>query len=184
MVRLLHDPEKFGGAWLLPSVTRDDPAFADNVYWRGRIWPPLVFLTWEGLRRAGYRDEAAELARRGWALFAEQWSERRRCRENYKIDPAADPEVSDSDGFYTWGALLALMPLLERGDASPWSGLTLAPGGEVSFGGVSWAMREDGTIERAGEAVLKLSTPVTVRELEIGETVTFSADTAVSSERV
>ena len=173
--RHLLDPERFWGPRPLAATTYDDPATPDDVYWRGRIWPPLVFLTWEGLRRAGYAAEAAELAERAWTMFAAEWTERRRCRENYKIDPAADPEVDDSDGFYTWGALLALLPLLERGDASPWSGLTLAPGGEVTFGGLGWAMR-DGVIERAGEPVLELSPPVAVSELEVGATVAFTTE--------
>jgi putative isomerase len=173
--RHLLDPERFWGPRPLPASTYDDPATPDDVYWRGRIWPPLVFLTWEGLRRAGYVAEATELAERAWTLFADEWTERRRCRENYKIDPAADPEVDDSDGFYTWGALLALTALLERGDASPWSGLTLAPGGEVTFGGVRWAMRE-GVIERAGVPVLELSPPVAVSELEVGATVAFATE--------
>jgi putative isomerase len=182
--RHLLDPERFWGPRPLAATTYDDPATPDDVYWRGRIWPPLVFMTWEGLRRAGYAAEAAELAERAWTMFEDEWTERRRCRENYKIDPSADPEVDDSDGFYTWGALLALTALLERGDVSPWSGLTLAPGGEVSCGGVAWVMRADGVIERAGEPVLKLSAPVTVRDLEIGETVTFTADSPVTFERL
>jgi putative isomerase len=182
--RHLLDPERFWGPRPLAATTYDDPATPDDVYWRGRIWPPLVFMTWEGLRRAGYAAEAAELAARAWTMFEDEWTERRRCRENYKIDPSADPEVDDSDGFYTWGALLALTALLERGDVSPWSGLTLAPGGEVSCGGVAWVMRADGVIERAGEPVLKLSAPVTVRDLEIGETVTFTADSPVTFERL
>jgi hypothetical protein len=45
-------------------------------------------------------------------------------------------------------------------------------------------MRADGVIERAGEPVLTLSAPVTVRDLEIGETVTFTADSPVTFERV
>ncbi len=32
----LDDPKAFGGEHRLPSVTRDDPAYHDNVYWRGR----------------------------------------------------------------------------------------------------------------------------------------------------
>jgi putative isomerase len=78
-------------------------------------------MTWEGLRRAGFAAEAAELAERAWTLFAGEWKQRRRCRENYKIHPDADPEASDSDGFYTWGALLALMPLLEANEDDFWT---------------------------------------------------------------
>jgi hypothetical protein len=38
--RHLRPEDKFGGAFALPSVTRDDPAYGDNVYWRGRA--PLL----------------------------------------------------------------------------------------------------------------------------------------------
>ena len=44
----LHDPATFGGRYVVPSVSRDDPAFADNTYWRGRIWPPLNYLDLAG----------------------------------------------------------------------------------------------------------------------------------------
>ena len=57
--RYLRATDKFGGAFGLPSVTRDDPAYGDNVYWRGRIWGPLNFWTYQGLRRAGLDGEAA-----------------------------------------------------------------------------------------------------------------------------
>ena len=46
--RYLFQEDRFGGQWLLPSVSRDDAAFGDNMYWRGRIWPPLNFLTYQG----------------------------------------------------------------------------------------------------------------------------------------
>ncbi len=60
---VLNDPKKFGGKWRLPSITRDDPAYHDNVYWRGRVWPPLNYLTYQGLKRAGL-DEMAAMPRR------------------------------------------------------------------------------------------------------------------------
>src|SRR5205085_3715629 len=37
----LENAQSFGGEYGLPSVSRDDPALHDNVYWRGRIWPIL-----------------------------------------------------------------------------------------------------------------------------------------------
>ena len=46
--RYLHPEDKFGGRFGLPSVTRDDPAYGDNVYWRGRIWGPLNFWVYQG----------------------------------------------------------------------------------------------------------------------------------------
>jgi putative isomerase len=180
--RHLLDPERFWGERPLAATTYDDPATPDNVYWRGRIWPPLSFLTWEGLRRYGYTAEASTLAERSWRMFADEWSVHRHCRENFMIDPAADPDVADSDSFYTWGALLALMPLLERADASPWTGLTLRADGSgdvVTSAGAAYAMRPDGdgaVIERDGRGVLALSAPLEVRELEFGPRIAFAVD--------
>ncbi|GAB0114806.1 MGH1-like glycoside hydrolase domain-containing protein [Acidisoma sp. C75] len=114
----LLNPEKFWGERVLPSSARDDPASADNVYWRGRIWPPHLFLTWEGLRRAGEADLAAEVAARAYAMFAPGWEEARICRENFhRTDPAGDESV-DADRFYSWGALIPAMRMVEEGAAA------------------------------------------------------------------
>ncbi|HEX6102985.1 MAG TPA: trehalase family glycosidase, partial [Alphaproteobacteria bacterium] len=110
MVRLLHDPAKFGGDWLLPSVTRDDPAFHDNVYWRGRIWPPLNFLVWLGLKRAGFAAEAAALAENGWRLFQRAWA-MRKCPENFSAVTGEAFDQPDTDSFYGWGALMPFISL-------------------------------------------------------------------------
>jgi putative isomerase len=118
MVRLLHDPTKFGGAWLLPSVTRDDPAFHDNVYWRGRIWPPLNFLVWLGLRRAGFAAEAAALAENGWRLFQRAWADRK-CPENFGAVTGEAFDQPDTDSFYGWGALMPFIALSEQVGLAP-----------------------------------------------------------------
>ncbi|MFP3422245.1 hypothetical protein R0K19_23025, partial [Bacillus sp. SIMBA_161] len=80
--------EKFGGYPGPPSVTRDDPAYPDNVYWRGRIWGPLNFWTYHGLKRSNRDREAAALAEMGWRLFQEGWRDRL-CGENYNADTGA-----------------------------------------------------------------------------------------------
>lgn len=123
--RHLLNEDQFWGPRPLPSTPYDDPASADNVYWRGRVWPPLNFLVWEGLRRYGFDSEAARLAERSWRMFAEEWESARHCHENFHLyDPALNDSDS-SDSFYTWGALMPLMTLLEEADASPWDGGTL-----------------------------------------------------------
>ncbi|WP_299619046.1 amylo-alpha-1,6-glucosidase [Pelagibius sp.] len=124
--RYLLAPEKFGGPIGLPSVTRDDPAYPDNVYWRGRVWPPLNFWTYLGLRRAGRDDEAAKLAVISAGLFARSWKARH-CGENFNAESGAILDQADSDAFYSWGALLPALALSEVIDLSPWSGLSLAP---------------------------------------------------------
>ncbi len=52
------DPKKLGGEWILPSITRDDTAYSEQHYWRGRIWAPLNYLVYRGLKRAELHDEA------------------------------------------------------------------------------------------------------------------------------
>lgn len=125
MIEHYLTPErKFGGRYVLPSITRDDPAYGDNVYWRGRIWAPLNYWVYQGLRRAGRAAEARELAAKSWRLFAQGWAERT-CGENYNAETGAIHDQPDTDGFYSWGALLPALGVAEHFDATPWAGLSL-----------------------------------------------------------
>lgn len=113
----LLDQSAFWGPRPLPASPANDPASADNVYWRGRIWPPHIFLVYEGLRRAGFSSEASILAQRSWSMFSQAWEERR-CPENFSLDGNSDvgPDV---DPFYTWGALIPYVRLREQ-ESSRW----------------------------------------------------------------
>src|SRR5262249_30480706 len=46
--RMVHahllETGRFGGHWPVAGTPHDDPAAADNVYWRGRVWPPFNYL--------------------------------------------------------------------------------------------------------------------------------------------
>jgi putative isomerase len=131
--RHLLDAQTFWGARPLPASSRDDPASADRVYWRGRIWPPLVYLVYEGLVRSGHLDVAEQLADRAWDTFAPAWSERL-CLEHFDPDGPDQDFGPDVDPFYTWGALLPLLRVLHRRDVSPWLGTVLdASQGSVSL---------------------------------------------------
>ena len=44
MRRIFHDPKKFAGEWILPTISRDDPAYPDQQYWRGKAWAPVNWL--------------------------------------------------------------------------------------------------------------------------------------------
>jgi alpha,alpha-trehalase len=43
------------------SIGVDDPAFEPSRYWRGPVWPMLNWVTYRGLRRYGYEQEAADV---------------------------------------------------------------------------------------------------------------------------
>ena len=110
----LIDPRQFGGDWPVAGTPHDDPAAADNVYWRGRAWPPFNYLVFLGLRRYGFEDEARTLAERSAAMFQLGWDERR-SYENFNQRTGEGGDSPDSDPFYTWGALLPLLSLLTDG---------------------------------------------------------------------
>ena len=115
----LRREDHFGGDIGLPSVSRDDPAFTDNVYWRGRAWPPLNFLVYYGLRRYGFDADADALARRSEAMFEAHWRERRICAENYNATSGQPDDQPDTDTFYGWGALLPWLGMARRLDVDP-----------------------------------------------------------------
>ena len=117
----LEDPRKFGGAWRLPSVTRDDPAYSDNVYWRGRIWPPLNLLTYLGLKRAGEDAAAERLALDSHGLFEAAWA-KGQCPENFNAETGQADDQPDTDLFYGWGGLMPLVAVLDIVRLTPWSG--------------------------------------------------------------
>jgi len=111
LVRLYLEPEdKFGGPYALPSAPRDQPAYHDNTYWRGRVWAPLNFWVHQGLLRYGRLREADTLSRTSRAMFDAHWSDRQ-CGENYSAVDGAIRDQPDTDTFYTWGALLPALPL-------------------------------------------------------------------------
>ena len=166
--RHLSDPRAFGGEYMMPAVSRADPAFADNVYWRGRIWPPLNFIAYYGLRRYGLDDAARTLAEASYRTFMVNWRDRI-CGENFNADSGRADDQPDTDLFYTWGALMAYPAVAEISDVNPWQGWTLThPGTEALDIGPfrcpagAARIRADGewlTLEIDGAARLRTNAP-------------------------
>ena len=104
MIETLRDPARFWGDWVLPTISRDDPAFLDQQYWRGSIWPPMNYLVLQGLRRYGFTALASELALKGAEMFLADRSRTGGCRENF------DARTGEGCGqrFQSWGPLFAL----------------------------------------------------------------------------
>jgi putative isomerase len=161
MLALLSDPSKFGGEWLLPSVTRDDPAFADNVYWRGRIWPPLHFLVYCALKRANFAAEASRLAENGYRLFRGEWEAHRRCPENFGAVSGQALDQPDTDSFYGWGALMPAIAVAETTDITPWGGFEVTHGESICLGPLLTPLGR--TVIDSGGGVLTITADGVVR---------------------
>jgi putative isomerase len=115
----LMNPDEFWGEWIMPSIARHDPAFKDQEYWRGRIWGPMNYLVYLGL--LNYDDAAVrkQFAEKGYALFLEEWKQHGHVHENYNAITGSGDDVSSSDRFYHWGALLGYIEYLEQGAPKP-----------------------------------------------------------------
>lgn len=116
--RYLRDEGYFGGRWAIPSTPRTDAESASrSYYWRGRVWPPMNFLVYVGLRRAGLADDRRWLAERSAEVAMKEWGEARHVHENYSATSGEGCDKANSEPFHSWGALLSLVPLIESGAA-------------------------------------------------------------------
>jgi len=138
MVRehMLNDKE-FWGTYVIPTIARNDSAFADQFYWRGDIWGPTNYMVYQGLNRYGFDDEALAFAQKSYALFMDDWKAAGHSDENYH----AWGGNGGGDTHYTWGALLCLVALEQYIDENPWDGLRfgmLNPSADGEFRGALW----------------------------------------------
>lgn len=110
----LLNPREFWGTWVIPSIERDDPAFPEQNYWRGRIWGPMNYLVYLGLRNYDDPDVRARFAQKSYDLFLQEWREHRHVHENYNAITGSGDDVTSSDRFYHWGALLGYIEYLQN----------------------------------------------------------------------
>ncbi len=104
---------EFWGQWALPSIARNDPAFHDQNYWRGRIWGPMNYLVYLGLCNYELPKAQDALASKSYALFLREWQQHRHVHENYNAILGEGDDVKNSDRFYHWGALLGYVEYLQ-----------------------------------------------------------------------
>jgi len=104
---LFFRPDRFGGKTVCPTISRNDSAFPAQGYWRGTVWGPTSYLTYQGLRRYATDREMVDYAEKSVALFMKNWNEDGSCHENFN----AITGWGRSDPHYTWGALLCLVGL-------------------------------------------------------------------------
>ena len=107
----------------LSAIDARADAAQDNQYWRGRTWAPGPYWTYVGLRRVGRDEEAYRLAAAAVRHFDRHWKEMRRSYENYNSFTGEGSDSVDSDPFYSWSALFALIWSMEQLSVDPWNGL-------------------------------------------------------------
>jgi len=108
------NPGEFYGEYVMPSIARNDSAFKDNDYWRGRIWAPMNFLVYLGLRNYDLKAARTDLVHKSKALLLKSWQSGGAVYENYNAVTGQGNDVDNADSFYHWGALLTFMEFLEN----------------------------------------------------------------------
>lgn len=175
MLAKLLDERLFWGRFVLPSISRSDPAFGDQQYWRGSIWPPINYLVCQGLRRYGFDGAAAELSARSLDLFLSSFRDFQLCRENFDSRTGA----GGGQRHQSWGPLFALLGVEEFVDWTPWEGLRVGSLGPASdrklrrlrLAGRSWEVASSAAglrVRTDGEELLDTDGPVVLRRLRFG----------------
>ncbi|MFW5983062.1 MAG: MGH1-like glycoside hydrolase domain-containing protein, partial [bacterium] len=101
-----YNRKEFWGDYIMPSIARNDPAYPDQDYWRGRIWAPLNFLVYLAMRNSDIITARKDLAEKSKELLLKEWRDKGHVHENYNGTTGEGCDVKNSDKFYHWGALL------------------------------------------------------------------------------
>jgi hypothetical protein len=106
------NPNEFFKTLPFPSVSYDHPKYDPNGYWRGRIWPHVVYWMIQTLWVSGYHAQAEETADRLLAMFqSTPW-----IYENYNSGSGEGWDPNKQIGFpdYNWSFSTLILILLER----------------------------------------------------------------------
>ena len=100
------NPDEFFRERPFPSLSYDDPRHDPNGYWRGRIWPHVVYWMIQTLWRHGYHEEAELTADRLLKMMqSTPW-----IHENYSSKEDIVPGMPE----YNWSLATMIELLLER----------------------------------------------------------------------
>ncbi|HBG28230.1 MAG: hypothetical protein A2Y10_12895 [Planctomycetes bacterium GWF2_41_51] len=105
---------EFWGDWVIPSIARNDSAYKDQSYWRGRIWGPLNLMVYFGL--CNYEEEKVqkEVAVKSMELLLKNWKEFGGVYENYCANTGIGNNVKNSEPLIGLGGLFGLIALMEK----------------------------------------------------------------------
>ncbi|MBI2040065.1 hypothetical protein HYT18_03255 [Candidatus Microgenomates bacterium] len=113
--KFLLDETRFGGKFLVPTVSRDEPSFdpdnpwrgiaallSTNLSWRGPIWIAVNWFIYQGLQNYNFKKEAKMILESSLSLL-----ESAGFRESYNAKTGEGLGAKD----FTWGGLILDMDL-------------------------------------------------------------------------
>jgi len=133
----LLNPREFWGTYVIPSISRNDPSFDDQFYWRGDIWGATNYLVYLGLNRYHFDKVAFDVAQKSYNLFMGDWNANQNYDEQYRVSGGN----GGGETHYMWSGVLLLMPLEQYMDVDYWGGLrfgALDPTSAGTLNNVTW----------------------------------------------
>jgi len=120
MLKHLLDPKQFWGDFVLPSISRDDPAFRpeNQQSWRGAVRPLANYIVYQGLKAYGLDAVASEFASKSTEMFLRSW-------ESFGLSPEDFDSLTGEAGgdrYQSGGPLAALIAMEEYLDFTPQEG--------------------------------------------------------------
>jgi len=120
MLKRLLDPKQFWGDFVIPSISRDDPAFRPESQqsWRGAVRPLANYLVYQGLKAYGIDAVASEFARKSTEMFLRSW-------KSFGLSPEDFDSLTGEAGgdrYQSGGPLAALIAIEEYLDFTPHEG--------------------------------------------------------------
>ncbi len=116
----LQNPLEYGGEFIIPASPKNHPSFKEQNYWRGRVWAPLNMLVYLGLRQYNFPEYKNELVKKSSKLLLDNYKRTGGyVFENYNgisgLGRNASEKLDKSDNFYSWGALLGFISIIDAG---------------------------------------------------------------------
>jgi len=129
MLRWLVDSGAFWGEFVVPSVSRDDPANREQPKRRGSLRPSTNYFVYQGLKAYGFDTVASDFAKKSCDVFLRSWNNYQVCPEYF------DSRTGEAGGgrYRSSGPLFALIGIEEYLDFTPWEGFRFGmihPGGK------------------------------------------------------
>ena len=110
-----YNSNEFWGEYIMPSTARNEKAFNENHYFRGRIWGPMNFLVYLGLRRYDPGEARKGMVEKSKNILLKTWDIKHDVYENYNATTGEGFDVGSSQKSYYWGALPGFMSFIENG---------------------------------------------------------------------
>lgn len=115
--QVLMNKRMFWGDYIFPSISKESQYYdPDGDYWRGRVWPPMNYLVYLGVKNYDNRL-SYEIANKMASMFMNEWNSSCHVHENFSGKTGhGEPEkgvYARSCPFYTWGSLM-LLPIVHE----------------------------------------------------------------------